>query len=429
MRKRFKVFKRKYVAQHRARVKNIKRITRKPVFAIPVVTTMALLAVVAVGGLLVNRGKPTLSDSDSHIVIVSHDHREQTVPTRAKTVGDLLPKIGVALNKGDVVEPTADTPIVEDNFRINVYRASPVTVIDGSNQVISFSAAATPRSIVKQVGISIYPEDVVQLAPTQNFVTQHSIGARVVVTRATPLNLNLYGTPYAIRTQAKTVGDLLEEKKVHLIKDDTVQPSLDTPISANMQVFVIRKGNQIISEQQDIPAPVQVVEDASLSFGTKVVRQQGVPGKKVVTYQIQLQNGHEVARQQIQEVITQQPVTQVEAHGKAVQIPSDKQGVMRLAGISEGDFAYVDYIVSHESGWCPTKLQGQYGGCPASAPASIPSGLGYGLGQATPGSKMAPFGSDWQVNAVTQLKWATSYAGRYGGWAGAYNHWVANHNW
>ena len=150
---------------------------------------------------------------------------------------------------------------------------------------------------------------------------------------------------------------------------------------------------------------------------------------QVVTYQLHLVNGREVGRTAIQTVVTQPPVTQIVAQGKAVQIPSDKQAVMSLAGIGSGDYAYVDYIVSHESGWCPTKLQGQYGGCPAYPPASIPSYLGYGLGQATPGSKMAAYGSDWATNAVTQLKWASGYASRYGGWAGAYNHWVADHNW
>ncbi len=430
MRKRFKVFKRKYVVQHRARVKKVKKITRRPFFAVPVVTSMALLAVVGVGAILFNNGKPTLSHSDSHIVIVSHDHKEQTVPTRAATVGELLPKIGITLNTGDVVEPSPETPIVEDNFRVNIYRAAPVTIIDGDKTINAFSAASTARSIARQVGVQVYPEDDVKLAPTQNFVTQHSIGAEVTIKRAAPVNLNLYGTPLLIRTHATTVQALLQEKRITLDKDDTVQPALAEPLLPNAQVFVIRKGTQIISEQQDIAMPVQTVEDASLSFGTTVIRQQGSPGKKVITYQVQLQNGREVSRQAIQEVVTQPPVTQVVARGKAVQIPSDKQGVMRLAGISENDFAYVDYIVSRESGWCPTKLQGQYGGCPAYAPASIPSGLGYGLGQATPGSKMAGAGADWQTNPVTQLRWCTGYAvGRYGSWAGAYNFWVAHHYW
>lgn len=398
-------------------------------FAVPVVTFVVLLMLVVVGIVVFSGGHPTLVHSDSHIVLVSHDNQEQTVPTRAATVGELLPKIGITLNKGDVVEPSVDTAIADDNFRVNVYRATPVTIVDGSQRTVTFSAATTGRSIAKQVGVAVYPEDKVSLEPTQNFVLDQSIGARVVIDRAVPVNLNLYGTPVATRTHAKTVKDLLQEKNIRLAADDNVQPGLDALLSPNAQVFVSRHGIQIVSVQEQIPMPVQTIQDDSLSFGTTAVRQQGAAGTQVTTYQVQTVNGREVSRQQIQQVVTMQPVTQIVAQGKAVQIPSDKQATMRLAGISSDDFAYVDYIVSHESGWCPTKLQGQYGGCPAYPPASIPSGLGYGLVQATPGGKMASAGADWQTNAVTQLKWATGYASRYGGWAGAYNHWVAYHNW
>jgi hypothetical protein len=305
----------------------------------------------------------------------------------------------------------------------------PVTIIDGDSKTFAYSAAATPRSIVKHAGVQVYPEDDLKLLPTTNFLADNSIGERVVIDRATPVNLNLYGTPVVIRTHAKTVAQLLQDKHIKLSKDDTVQPSVSTPLAPSTQVFVVHKGTQIVTEEKPVDMPTETVEDGSLTFGTTVTRQQGSPGKKLITYSIELQNGKEVGRKIIQEVVSQQPVKQVIAKGKAVQIPNDKQGVMRLAGISPGDFAYVDYIVSRESGWCPTKLQGQYGGCPGAPPASIPGGLGYGLVQATPGSKMASSGGDWQVNPVTQLKWASGYASRYGGWAGSYAHWQSAHSW
>jgi hypothetical protein len=90
---------------------------------------------------------------------------------------------------------------------------------------------------------------------------------------------------------------------------------------------------------------------------------------------------------------------------------------MRAAGIAESDFGYVDYIISHESGWVAVKSN--YAGSGA-----------YGLGQAYPASKMAPFGADYMTNPVTQLKWANTYAvSRYGSWAKAYAHWLTYHRW
>ena len=89
---------------------------------------------------------------------------------------------------------------------------------------------------------------------------------------------------------------------------------------------------------------------------------------------------------------------------------------MRAAGISDADFGYVDYIISHESGW-------NYHAVNRSSGA-------YGLPQSLPAGKLASAGADWRDNPVTQLRWAHNYAvGRYGSWGGAYHFWTVNHWW
>lgn len=405
----------------------VRRAVRHPAVTVPLATFSVLILLTVFGLLIFNSGSPTLQPIDSNIVILTNDGKEQTVPTRAHTVGELLERRGITLNEGDVVEPAVDAEIVSDNFRVNVYRAVPVTIVDGDRKTFTFSAAVTPRSIVKQAGIEVYPEDGLSLLPTENFLIEGSIGQRVVIERAIPVNLNIYGTQVSLRTRAKTVGELLDEREIKLEPGDTVTPSRDVAIQPNIQVFLLREGQQIETAEETIPMPQEVQEDSSLSFGATVLRQQGADGRRVVTYQIDTNTGE---RRKIQEVIVVEPVTHIIARGRAVQIPGDKQAVMAAAGIRPSDYAYVDFIISRESGWCPTKLQGQIGYCPPYAPESIPSNRGYGLGQATPGSKMAPFGADWKTSAVTQLKWATSYAvGRYGSWEAAYNFWQSRHYW
>ena len=89
---------------------------------------------------------------------------------------------------------------------------------------------------------------------------------------------------------------------------------------------------------------------------------------------------------------------------------------MRAAGISDSDFGYVDYIISHESGW-------NYHAVNRSSGA-------YGLPQSLPAGKLASAGADWRDNPVTQLRWANNYAvGRYGSWEAAYHFWTVNHWW
>jgi uncharacterized protein YabE (DUF348 family) len=404
-----------------------RRAARHPAVRIPLVTISLLLLLTTVGLVILSGGNPALKSTDTHVVIISHDDVEQTVPTRARTVGEVLERSGVRVHEGDVVEPALDTDIVSDNFRVNVYRAVPVTIVDGTKKSFAYSAAKTPRSIVKQAGIEVYPEDRLSTLPVKNFLIEGSIGERVVIERAVPVNLNIYGTQVTMRTRATSVGDLLKERGVTLQKGDTVQPTQGVVIKPNMQIFLLRQGQKIETAEEVVAMTREIQEDGSLSFGASVLRQQGSDGRKLVTYQIDTKTGE---RKKIQEVVIVEPVTHIIARGKAVQIPGDKQAVMASAGIASSDFPYVDFIMSHESGWCPTKLQGQIGYCPPYAPETIPSGRGYGLGQATPGTKMAPFGDDWKTSAVTQLKWASSYVkGRYGSWSAAYNFWQSHRYW
>ncbi|WP_344819968.1 transglycosylase SLT domain-containing protein [Microbacterium soli] len=89
-----------------------------------------------------------------------------------------------------------------------------------------------------------------------------------------------------------------------------------------------------------------------------------------------------------------------------------KEEWMSAAGIAQGDWAYVDYIVSRESGWNPNATNSSSGAC--------------GLVQALPCSKVPGNG----YNPVDNLRWGSGYAtGRYGGWAGAYAFWTRNHWW
>jgi uncharacterized protein YabE (DUF348 family) len=420
MQRKFKSFRR----TQRRRIRRLKIWSRHP-FAVPFFVFLFLLALSAGGYFAFFYSKP--APPDVQVVIIAHDGMEQTVPSIEPNVGALLHKLRIPINEGDVVEPALATPIHQDDFRINIYRAVPVEVVDGAQKTFTFSAATTPRSIAKQTGQTVYPEDTVTTDPVQNFLKDGAIGQQVVIVRARPVDLNLYGTPLSIRTQAKTVGELIKEKHINLAKDDEVTPAVSTPITANQQIFITRNGVKIESVTQTIPMPVQIIQDDSLAYGTSAVRQAGSGGEEVITYQINLQNGREVSRTAIQTVVTKPAVTQIVVQG--INLGGIK-GDMALAGISPDDYSYVDYIVSHESGWCPTKWQGEYGGCPAYHGAPTNSYTGYGLCQATPGYKMAGAGADWATNPVTQLRWCNSYAvGRYGSWYAAYSHWVTYHNW
>lgn len=132
--------------------------------------------------------------------------------------------------------------------------------------------------------------------------------------------------------------------------------------------------------------------------------------------------------QESQDAAPAQASQPIEPPAPTYAVPSDHVAVMAAAGIAPGDYEAADYILSHESGWCPYKHEGQWGYCPASP--DYADGHAYGYCQALPGTKMVSAGDDWLSNPATQMRWCNSYAiERYGGWQSAYAHWIANGNW
>ncbi len=415
MRKKFERLQLRFIRFRRVRlprrIKKVKRASRHP-HAVPFFVIGFLLLLTAGGYLLARHTNNLPPVHDAKVVIISHDHLQQVVPTKEPTVGALLKKLNLTLNQGDVVEPALNTPIHQDKFRINIYRAVPVEIVDGAQKTFTFSASTTGRAIAQQSGTALYPEDIANSDPVQNFIADGAIGKQVLIDRATPVNVDLYGTPVVLRTHAKTVAGLMKEKHISLTKQDTLSVPLSTPITPNEQITFLRTGTKTETVTEQIATPVQNINDNSLAYGTKAVRQQGSPGEQVVTYQVTLTNNVETGRTVIQSVVTKAPVTQITVVGTSL---SGIKGDMALAGIAPGDYNYADYIISHESGWNPN--------------AQNASGA-YGLCQAYPGSKMSSAGSDWQSNPITQLRWCNGYAqSHYGGWANAYSHWVNYRNW
>lgn len=93
---------------------------------------------------------------------------------------------------------------------------------------------------------------------------------------------------------------------------------------------------------------------------------------------------------------------------------------IRAKGLTDESFGPGHYdalhsLIQQESGWNPWAINSRSGA--------------YGLGQALPASKMIDYGTDWQNNPDTQLRWLMGYIkARYGTPNNAWNFWL-QHRW
>lgn len=366
-----------------------------------------------------------VSRTGKHVLTVYDNGSEKGVLTEAHTLREALEKAGITVGEYDVTEPSLDDELVAATYDVNIYRARPVSVHDGTTvkKVMSPYRAAT--QIAKQAGVSLRDEDAVDLELSDDVVNDGAV-ERLVVDRATAFTFIFYGEKQTAYTQGETVGDMLAAKGITLTASDRLSLDVSTPITAGMTVSLWREGKQTVTRTEVINYSVREIQDADQLYGYRKVKTAGVNGEQLVTYEIVLDaNGQEVSKEAVKTVVTKEATEQVEIVGTKYNLPAGShEDWMAAAGIAASDYGFVNYIVGREGGWEPCKVFG--GAIDCAAPATGP----YGMLQANPGTKMASAGDDWRTNPITQLRWGTGYAvGRYGSWENAYIYWTQNNHW
>ena len=273
-----------------------------------------------VGGLffvnqaLADATKPA-AKADEKLVTIYDRGAEKTIVTKARTIREALKLAKFSIDeRQDVVEPSLDSEMVAEKYNINIFRARPITIVDGDKRLKVTTAEQTPALIAKAAGIEVFEEDKITLSNSDNMAVD---GANMVmkIDRASMVNFVLYGKESVIRTHAKTVGELLKEKNIDPKKDDTLSVDRSAKIIPGMKIELWRNGKQTITAEEDVKFEVEKVQDANRDSGYREVKQAGENGKKNVTYEVEMKNGVEVSRKEIASVVTKEPKKQIEIVG------------------------------------------------------------------------------------------------------------------
>lgn len=352
------------------------------------------------------------------VLSVYDDGQRISFRTDANTVRAALKERGVALNSGDNIEPSLDEELTGNDYNVNIYRARPILVEDGASRERVMTASQTPQKMAGDAGFKLFDEDIIYNNPSENPAVD-GVATHLKIKRAKLISVDMFGKKTDFRTQAETIKDFLEEKKISLQKNDEVSVPLETKIKVGDNFRIWRNGKQIITVDEEIEFEVEEIKDADKEISYRQVKELGEKGTKVVSYEIEMQSGEEISRTKINEAETKKPKKQVEIVGtKNVIMPyaggGSKTEWLRASGIPESEWGYVDFIITKESTWNPNARNGQY----------------YGLYQ-TNTDNLARYGCSGALlsDPVCQLQAADKYKSRYGSWADAYNSWRAQGWW
>lgn len=293
-----------------------------------VIAALFGVAVLAVVGLLV-LGQASVSTARAKqlriVTIYDGNKAGQTIITSKTTVAGALGEAKITLSKGDQVSIGKDaadasspnSKLGNGSVFVSISRARPVLVVDGTKRSLIYTAEQDKTQLAKMAAIHLYAEDDVTFSPITT-VAQYGAGIQMTVVPAKVVNLDLYGHELVLRTQAKTVAQLLKEKNIKVPSDGGIDVAMNATITDNMAFRIWKDGLQTISQVEPVPFSTQKVSDSTKAVGYDQITTPGVNGQQTCIYQINLVNGQEISRNQLNCVVTTQAITQVETIGTKV---------------------------------------------------------------------------------------------------------------
>lgn len=147
----------------------------------------------------------------------------------------------------------------------------------------------------------------------------------IIIRRGIPFTVTTVDGVINASTTKATVGEALVEAGFALQDADEVSPSVETAITAGMNVTVAKITVTEIVKEVNIPYTTSKKETDSLYKGEKKTVQRGENGVKSVTYKVTQRDGVEIDREVVSEEIISKPkeeIVQVGTKEKAKAVSS-----------------------------------------------------------------------------------------------------------
>lgn len=190
-------------------------------------------------------------------------------------------------------------------------------VVDGRVTTVE-TRGSLLQELLDEQAITLSPQD--QISMPLNGPIQD--GDRIIIDRAIPVKVTVGSTTKTIFTSQDTVDHVLKEAGITIQGEDIVQPAQNTKLTSNMNIDVVRVTKQKVKETEDREFRVIKTADPSLERGDNRVIQRGEPGLMVNHYEKVYHNGKLVSKTKVSQEIERRTKDKIIAVGtKKVEKP------------------------------------------------------------------------------------------------------------
>lgn len=202
---------------------------------------------------------------------------------------------------------------------------APVTVLkfDGTEKTVT-TELADPRSIFKEAGVTVGQSDRIVEKLTNN-------GKMLILKRALPVIVVRGESQQKFFTNKDTVGEALKDLNIRFNKK-LVYPAPDTPVTANVEIHILNKGDTLSSEEAASEIPVKYIDDENIPYGQEQLVEQGEAGKVKVVKKSVVSTGNMPKEVEIAREVLADPKYSVirRGIGMSVQTPEGRKKYSRI---------------------------------------------------------------------------------------------------
>ncbi|MFG2603867.1 ubiquitin-like domain-containing protein [Streptomyces sp. NPDC048514] len=231
-------------------------------------------------------GGTTAFVAEDKAIELSVDGREHSLHTFADDVTELLAEEGVRVGAHDMIAPAPNAALTSGD-EVAVRYGRPVRLtLDGRRHEV-WTTARTVEGALDEIGVRA--EGAYLSTSRSQSIGRAGLALDVRTERAVTIMAD--GRTRAVRTNAATVREAVEEAGITLRGQDTTSVPLDSFPRDGQTVTVLRvRGSREVREER-IPYETERTEDPSLFKGTEVVAEPGQPGLRRTSYLVRTVNG------------------------------------------------------------------------------------------------------------------------------------------
>lgn len=247
--------------------------------------------------------------NESYTVDIYDGSEVTRVETSKKDAEKIVAEAEISISENDKLILNDFVP--GSQSKIVIYRESKIKFTDVNGQTSEYLFAGRVNEFLSSQGIDT-GDDVI-LNVRSNAICYD--GMEIVMASLYNVTVNVDGKSKAVSSAAANVNELLNEIGITLRENDEVEPSLDTPLSEDLTVNVLRVEYNSYEKEEAISFSKKTEYSASMEKGTSKVTQKGVDGKKSVVYKEKIVNGEIVKTTVESETEIVAPVPQITTVG------------------------------------------------------------------------------------------------------------------